>query len=209
MKDLVVLISGSGSNLQAIIDACQQQQINARVRAVISNKSCAFGLERARKAKIDNYSLSAKAYASRAAFDAGLMQLIDQYQPHLVILAGYMRILSPAFVTHYHGRLLNIHPSLLPRHPGLNTHQRALCQGDNEHGASVHFVTEELDAGPVILQGKVPILAEDTVESLATRVHQQEHLIYPQAIAWFVNGRLKLQHNAAWLDGQPLPPSGA
>lgn len=203
MKNLVVLISGNGSNLQAIIDACQQQRLPAVVRAVLSNKATAFGLERARKAGIATHALATGDF-SRQAFDQQLMQLIDDYQPHLVVLAGYMRILGAPFVRHYQGRLMNIHPSLLPRYPGLNTHQRALAQGDQQHGATVHFVTEQLDAGPIILQGKVVIMPDDDEASLSARVHSQEHIIYPQAIDWFVRGRLVMRDGAAWLDGRKL-----
>lgn len=157
MKRLVVLVSGNGSNLQAILDACEQGRIDARVAAVFSNKASAFGLERARQAGIDAYALSAADYESREAFDRQLIARIDDYAPDLVVLAGYMRILSPAFVARYHDRLLNIHPSLLPKYPGLHTHRQAIANGDSEHGTSVHFVTDQLDGGPVILQAKVQI----------------------------------------------------
>jgi len=157
MKNIVVLISGNGSNLQAIIDACKQKKINATIRAVFSNKADAFGLERAREAGIPAHVLTADLFASREAFDRELMQEIEAYAPDVVVLAGYMRILSPAFVEHFAGRLLNIHPSLLPKYPGLHTHRQALDNGDTEHGTSVHFVTDELDGGPVILQAKVPV----------------------------------------------------
>lgn len=157
MKNIVVLISGSGSNLQAIIDACGRKQINGTLRAVFSNKADAFGLERARLAGIPAHALAQSQFADREAFDRQLMHEIDAYAPDLVVLAGYMRILSPAFVSHYQGRLLNIHPSLLPKYPGLHTHRQVLENGDEEHGTSVHFVTDELDGGPVILQAKVPV----------------------------------------------------
>jgi phosphoribosylglycinamide formyltransferase-1 len=161
MKNIVVLISGNGSNLQAIIDACKQKQINGTLRAVFSNKADAFGLERAREAHIPAHALEASQFASREAFDRELVQEIDAYAPDVVVLAGYMRILSPAFVAHYSGRLLNIHPSLLPKYPGLHTHRQVLENGDEEHGTSVHFVTDELDGGPVILQAKVPVFDGD------------------------------------------------
>lgn len=208
MKKLVVLISGNGSNLQAIMDACQQNRIAATVCAVFSNNAAAFGLERARCAGIDAHSLAARDFTHRSAFDNQLITLIDHYKPHLVVLAGYMRILSASFVAHYRGRLLNIHPSLLPRYPGLDTHRRVLEQGDSEHGASVHFVTEQLDAGPVIVQGKIPVLAEDDETTLSARVHQQEHIIYPLAINWFIEGRLRMHNNVAWMDNQPLGADG-
>lgn len=208
MKRLVVLISGSGSNLQAILDACQQGRIKASVAAVFSNKASAFGLERARRAGVAAHVIAAADYESREAFDRQLMQEIDAYAPDLVVLAGYMRILSPAFVAHYHDRLLNIHPSLLPKYPGLHTHRQAMINGDSEHGASVHFVTEQLDGGPVILQARVPIFSDDSEEEVVARVQHQEHAIYPLVISWFVEGRLVMRDNAAWLDGNPLPPDG-
>ncbi|NCH32866.1 phosphoribosylglycinamide formyltransferase [Cronobacter sakazakii] len=208
MKRIVVLISGSGSNLQAIIDACAQKKINGVISAVFSNKADAFGLERAREADIPAHALSAADFASREAFDRELMQEIDAYAPDLVVLAGYMRILSPAFVAHYEGRLLNIHPSLLPKYPGLHTHRQALANGDDEHGTSVHFVTDELDGGPVILQARVPVFPGDSEEDVTARVQAQEHAIYPLVVSWFVEDRLAMREGRAWLDGQPLPPQG-
>ncbi|WP_318375545.1 phosphoribosylglycinamide formyltransferase [Enterobacter sp.] len=208
MKNIVVLISGNGSNLQAIIDACKQNKINATIRAVFSNKADAFGLERAREADIPAHALTADLFASREAFDRELMQEIDAYAPDLVVLAGYMRILSPAFVAHFAGRLINIHPSLLPKYPGLHTHRQALENGDTEHGTSVHFVTDELDGGPVILQAKVPVFEGDTEADITARVQTQEHAIYPLVVSWFTEGRLAMRDNRAWLDGVPLPPQG-
>ena len=193
MKNIVVLISGNGSNLQAIIDACKQKKINGTLRAVFSNKADAFGLERAREAGIAAHALSASQFASREAFDRELVQEIDAYAPDVVVLAGYMRILSPAFVAHYAGRLLNIHPSLLPKYPGLNTHRQVLENGDAEHGTSVHFVTDELDGGPVILQAKVPVFEGDSEEDVTARVQAQEHAIYPLVVSWFVDGRLAMR----------------
>ena len=206
--DVVVLISGSGSNLQALIDSITGDDHPARIRAVISNRADAFGLERARKAGIDTRVLDHKAYADREAFDAALIEAIDGYAPQLVVLAGFMRILTPGFVRHYQGRLLNIHPSLLPKYKGLHTHQRALEAGDSEHGCSVHFVTEELDGGPLVVQAVVPVESGDTPESLAQRVHRQEHHIYPLAMRWFAEGRLKLGKTGAQLDGKDLPATG-
>jgi len=200
---LVVLISGSGSNLQAIIDAAQGD-LPVEIRAVISNRADAYGLERARSAGIPARVLSHQEYTDRESYDEALMALIDSYQPQLVVLAGFMRILSVNFVRHYAGRLLNIHPSLLPRHRGLHTHQRAIEAGDKEHGATVHFVVPELDAGPLVLQAKVAVESDDTEERLAQRVLQQEHRIYPQAIRWFAEGRLRLIDGIAHLDGQPI-----
>ena len=208
MKNIVVLISGSGSNLQAIIDACEQKRIPGTIRAVFSNKADAFGLERARDAGIPQHALAASQFASREAFDRELMHEIDAYAPDVVVLAGYMRILSAEFVQHYQGKLLNIHPSLLPKYPGLNTHRQALDNGDTEHGTSVHFVTEELDGGPVILQAKVPVFAGDDEAEITSRVQAQEHAIYPLVVSWFLNGRLKMQDNHAWLDDIKLPPEG-
>lgn len=209
MKRIVVLISGSGSNLQAIIDACQLGRLKAEIVAVLSNKAEAYGLQRAEQAGITTASLAIGDYADREAFDQALQQQIESYQPDLVVLAGYMRILSAPFVMHYRGRLLNIHPSLLPKYPGLHTHRRAIENGDSQHGASVHFVTEQLDGGPVILQATIPVLPKDTEQDLATRLLSEEHLIYPQVIQWWVEGRLALKDDQAWLDGQPLGPSGA
>lgn len=208
MKNIVVLISGSGSNLQALIDASEQKRIPGTIRAVFSNKADAFGLERAREAGIPQHALAASQFASREAFDRELMHEIDAYAPDVVVLAGYMRILSAEFVQHYQGKLLNIHPSLLPKYPGLNTHRQALDNGDTEHGTSVHFVTEELDGGPVILQAKVPVFDGDDEEEITSRVQAQEHAIYPLVVGWFLSGRLKMQDNHAWLDDVKLPPEG-
>ncbi|MDH1340683.1 phosphoribosylglycinamide formyltransferase [Ectopseudomonas oleovorans] len=206
--NVVVLISGSGSNLQALIDSIAHDGNPARIAAVICNRAGAYGLERAKQAGIATSLLDHKQFDGREAFDAALIQAIDAHQPDLVVLAGFMRILTPGFVQHYAGRLLNIHPSLLPKHKGLHTHQRALEAGDREHGCSVHFVTEELDGGPMVVQAVLPVMADDTAESLASRVHQQEHLIYPLAVRWFAEGRLRLGAQGAMLDDQPLPASG-
>ncbi|NIY49026.1 phosphoribosylglycinamide formyltransferase [Cedecea colo] len=208
MKHIVVLVSGNGSNLQAIIDACKQKKINGTLAAVFSNKADAFGLERARTAGIPAHALTASQFADRVAFDRELMQEIDAYAPDLVVLAGYMRILSPAFVAHYSGRLINIHPSLLPKYPGLHTHRQVLDNGDEDHGTSVHFVTDELDGGPVILQAKIPVFANDDEDDITARVQHQEHAIYPLVVSWFMEGRLEMRNNAAWLDGKELPPQG-
>ena len=201
---IVVLISGSGSNLQAIIEQAASGELPVEIRAVISNRPAAAGLERARRAGIPAEALDHKDFSSRETFDQALMARIDAYQPQLVVLAGFMRLLSDAFVAHYAGRMLNIHPSLLPEFKGLDTHRRAIAAGHREHGASVHFVTAELDGGPVILQARVPVHAEDTAESLAARVLAQEHRIYPEAIRWFAQGRLRVTGNTATLDGKPL-----
>ena len=208
MKKLVVLISGNGSNLQSILDACANGRINGSVAAVFSNKASAYGLTRAQQAKVPGRALNAADFADRAAFDRQLMQEIDAYAPDLVVLAGYMRILSSAFVAHYHDRLINIHPSLLPKYPGLHTHRQALENGDAEHGTSVHFVTDELDGGPVILQARVPVFADDDEAAITARVQHQEHAIYPLVVSWFMDGRLQMREGQAWLDGNPLPPQG-
>lgn len=208
MKRIVVLVSGEGSNLQALIDACQQGRINAQISAVFSNKSAAYGLERARLADIPAQALDVKAYEDRAAFDMALADAIEAYQPDLVVLAGYMRILTADFVQHFAGRMINIHPSLLPKYPGLHTHRQAIDNQDDEHGTSVHFVTEQLDGGPVILQAKVPVFSDDSEDDLVARVQTQEHNIYPLVVSWFVEGRLSLQNDQVLLDDNPLPEQG-
>ena len=206
--DVVVLLSGSGSNLQALIDSSLAEGSPVRIRAVVSNRADAYGLQRAEAAGIDTAVLDHSGYDGREAFDAALMQVIDGFGADLVVLAGFMRILSAGFVRHYQGRLLNIHPSLLPLYKGLHTHRRALEAGDAEHGCSVHFVTEELDGGPLVVQAVVPVAPDDTAQSLAQRVHGQEHQIYPLAVRWFAEGRLRLGAHGALLDGQPLAASG-
>ncbi|TLM73933.1 phosphoribosylglycinamide formyltransferase [Microbulbifer harenosus] len=204
----VILISGSGSNLQAFLDAAADDACGYTVEAVISNKADAYGLTRAKNAGVDTEVLSHRDFTDRESFDEAMVEVIDAYRPDLVILAGFMRILTPGFVRHYSGRLLNIHPSLLPKYQGLHTHQRALEAGDREHGATVHFVTEELDGGPPILQAAVPIESGDTAETLAQRVLVQEHRIYPLAASWFAQGRLRMVDDRVELDGELLPRSG-
>ncbi|GKW41623.1 phosphoribosylglycinamide formyltransferase [Pectobacterium parvum] len=208
MKNIVVLISGNGSNLQALIDACKNRRLKGKIVAVFSNNAEAYGLERAQNANIPTCVLNPEDFADRAAFDAALANEIEQYEPALMILAGYMRILSPEFVAQFAGKMLNIHPSLLPKYPGLHTHRKALENGDREHGTSVHFVTDELDGGPLILQAKVPVFSDDTEESLSERVKTHEHTIYPMVINWFLNGRLVMRDNEAWLDSIRIPPQG-
>jgi phosphoribosylglycinamide formyltransferase-1 len=208
MKSIVVLISGSGSNLQAILDACAAGFIAGRVSAVISNKAGVYGLERAADAGVKALVLDHKAYADRASYDQALITAIDAEKADLVVLAGFMRILTPEFVSHYQGRLLNIHPSLLPKYQGLNTHQRAIDAGDTEHGCSVHFVTAELDGGPVVLQAKVPVFEDDDAAAVAARVHEQEHRIYPLVVRWFCQDRLQHLADKALLDGQILSAHG-
>jgi phosphoribosylglycinamide formyltransferase-1 len=189
---VVVLISGSGSNLQALIDGARSGYLPIDLRAVVSNEPGAFGLERAAAAGIRTRVLNHRDFPSRDLYDSALAKLVDGFAPGLVVLAGFMRILTPAFVARYRGRLFNIHPSLLPDYRGLHTHRRALEAGDEVHGASVHFVTEELDGGPLVLQARVPVLPDDDPESLAARVLQQEHKIYPLVVRWFAQGRLSL-----------------
>jgi len=205
---IVVLISGSGTNLQAIIDACKIEDYPGEVVGVISNIPTAYGLTRAKDANIETSTLSHKDFDSREDYDQSLVKVIDQYQPDVIVLAGFMRILTPAFVQHFQGKLLNIHPSLLPKYQGLNTHQRAIDAGDREHGVSVHYVTEELDGGPVILQAKVPIFDGDTAEDLASRVHEQEHRIYPLVVKWCCLKRVVMKDDNALIDGDIIPTSG-
>nr|WP_320134818.1 phosphoribosylglycinamide formyltransferase [uncultured Amphritea sp.] len=208
-KSIVVLISGSGSNLQAIIDAIASGQIAGRIAAVLSNKAEAFGLERAKTAGIPQIVINHKDYDSREDFDLAMIEAIDTYTPDLIVLAGFMRILTAEFVRHYQGRMLNIHPSLLPKYKGLHTHQRALDAGDAQHGCTVHFVTEELDGGPLAIQAPLNIHATDNADSLQLRVHRAEHDIYPLAVEWFCADRLSLSvSGAVQLDGTTLPPEG-
>ena len=194
LKKLVVLISGRGSNMEALLAAKAAGWLAAEFTAVISNRADARGLATARASGIAVHAVAHRDYPSREAFDMALIEVIDSCQPDLVVLAGFMRILMPAFVRHYDGRLLNIHPSLLPAFPGLDTHQRALAAGCKIHGATVHFVTPELDHGPIVIQAAVPVLATDDAASLAARVLAQEHVIYPRAVRWFVEGRLTVQN---------------
>ena len=195
-RSFVVLISGSGTNLQAIIDAVNDGRIDAVISAVISNRADAKGLQRARQAQIETVVVDQKEHEDRAAYDRALVSIIDTFAPDLVVLAG--------FISHYEHRILNIHPSLLPEFKGLHTHRRALQAAKQVHGASVHFVSNELDSGPIVIQAEVPVLENDTEESLAQRVLQQEHVIYPVAIALFVDGRLETNGNDVLLDGKAL-----
>lgn len=206
-KSIVVLISGSGSNLQAIIDASVSSS-NYRVTGVVSNRADAYGLVRATDASIPTALVEHRQFASRELFDCALMEQIDSWQPDLVVLAGFMRILTDAFVDHYNGRLINIHPSLLPKFKGLHTHARALEANELEHGCTVHFVCPELDAGAPIVQAATRIQASDDVATLQQRVHRLEHQIYPLAVEWFASERLVHKDGLAVLDGEPLPPGG-
>ena len=201
---LVVLISGRGSNLQAILDQAVSGELPVEVAAVISNRPGVHGLERARQAGVPALELDHKNFADRPEFEAALIETIDRRQPDLVVLAGFMRVLTAGFTEHYRGRLLNIHPSLLPKFRGLHTHERAIAAGETEHGASIHFVTAELDGGPVIVQARVPVLPGDDSDALAARVLEQEHRLYPLAIRWFAEQRLRLEGEQVWFDGQPL-----
>ncbi|MDX2504537.1 MAG: phosphoribosylglycinamide formyltransferase [Gammaproteobacteria bacterium] len=201
---IVVLVSGDGSNLQAIIDHVADRTLNARICAVISNKADAYGLQRARKANISTEIIDHRHYDSRESFDAELIRSIEKYHPELIVLAGFMRILTDDFVNHFSGKMINIHPSLLPKHRGLHTHKRVLEAGDREHGLSIHYVSTELDGGPIILQKSVPVLEDDTEESLAQRVLVQEHLAYPKVIQWFAEKRLQIVNNQVMIDNKPI-----
>ena len=207
-QKLVLLISGRGSNMEAFIEATQQGQLAADIALVISNRPDAVGLETARAAGIATRCINHRDYDSREAFDADLADAVGEANPDLIILAGFMRILTPVFVQPFQGKLLNIHPSLLPKYPGLNTHQRAIDAGDTVAGATVHYVTSELDGGPPVLQAQVAISADDTADSLAAKILPLEHQIYPAAARWHLEGRLRLEGGRAELDGQPLPASG-
>lgn len=201
---IVILISGNGSNLQAIIDQIEDNDLPIQIAAVISNKADAYGLQRADIAGIATRVIDNKAYESRDAFDAAVQQTIDKYAPDLVVLAGFMRILTDDFVNHYLGKMINIHPSLLPEYRGLNTHQRAIDDKKKHHGASVHYVTPELDDGPIILQSAVSIDENDDATSLAQKVHREEHRIYPLAIRWIAERRLQWKQGEIYLDGEKL-----
>jgi phosphoribosylglycinamide formyltransferase-1 len=202
MKNIVILISGRGSNMEALVAARDAGTLPVNIAAVISNRPAAQGLETAEKAGITAHYIDHKAFAERNAFDAALAECIDGFAPDLVVLAGFMRILSDGFVRHYAGRLMNIHPSLLPAFPGLHTHRRALEEGVRIHGCTVHFVTPALDHGPVIIQAAVPVLDSDDEATLAARVLRQEHRIYAQAVRWFAEGRLRLDDGRVRLAGE-------
>lgn len=205
---VIVLISGSGSNLQALIDGVATGDLPIDIVAVISNRPDVFGLTRAAQANIPTAVLDHKGFSSREVFDQELMRTIDTFNPDLIVLAGFMRILTPEFTQHYLGRMLNIHPSLLPKFQGLHTHQRAIDARESQHGVTVHFVTAELDGGPAIVQAVVPVLTSDNADILAKRVQRQEHLIYPLAVKWFAQGDLKMVDGKAELKGELLPACG-
>lgn len=201
---IVVLISGRGSNMLAIAQRAREGRLPVEIRAVISDQAEAPGVASARSLGIETRVLAAKGFSDRAAYDRELTALVASFAPALVVLAGFMRILGPQFIDTFADRILNIHPSLLPKYRGLHTHRRVLEARDCEHGVSVHFVTQELDAGPVVIQACVPVHADDSEASLSARVQRQEHRIYPQAIEWFARGRLKLEDGRAYLDGQAM-----
>ncbi len=201
---VVILISGTGSNMRRLAELAAAGELPIEIKAVISDRADARGLITATEMGIATATLNPKSFTERAAFDLALAELVESFKPQLVVLAGFMRILGSNFIPRFADRMLNIHPSLLPRHRGLHTHQRAIEAGDAEHGASVHFVTAELDGGPVILQARVPVLASDTPDTLAQRVLQQEHRLYPQAVQLFATGRLTARDGCVWLDGQEL-----
>ncbi|MGI9234514.1 MAG: phosphoribosylglycinamide formyltransferase [Woeseiaceae bacterium] len=196
-----ILISGTGSNLQAFIDAVQGGDLNLELSVVVSNNSDAFGLVRARDAGIPTACIEHTLFPDRETFDRTVAARLDEWQPELLVLAGFMRILSAGFVKHYAGKILNIHPALLPAYPGLNTHQRVLDAGEKWHGSTVHFVTEELDSGPRILQGRLPVIAGESSGELASRVQAIEHQIYPEAAGWFGDGRVEFRQGRTWIDG--------
>ena len=205
---IVVLISGSGSNLQSLIDACINNKIKAQITAVISNKPNVKGVERATAANIPALIIDHRDFSSRQEFDLHLLEAIKSFEPDLVVLAGFMRILTPDFVNQFEGKLLNIHPSLLPAYQGLDTHQRAIAAGDSKAGATVHFVTPELDGGPPILQAEVAIMPADSAQDLAERVLKMEHEIYPTVVQWFCDGRLTAENGNAFLDGAIIGSNG-
>lgn len=208
---IVVLFSGGGTNLEAIIAAASRGELPVEVAAAVTNRPDAGGIARAEAAGVPVEVVDHRRFPDRATFDAALRERIDAHRPQLVVLAGFMRVLTDAFVDHYHGRMLNVHPSLLPRHTGLDTHRRALDAGDREHGSSVHFVTRELDGGPVVVQARIPVQPDDTPESLEARVRPWEYIILPRAIRLFAEGRLRLDGETPTLDGrplaEPLPPN--
>lgn len=206
---ILVVISGSGTNLQAIIDGCIKGKISGHICAVISNVPGVFGLQRAQNAGIETLTLDHKEYASREEYDEALATEIDQYAPDLIVLAGFMRILTEGFVNRYRGKLINIHPSLLPKYQGLHTHQRVLKAKDAEHGATVHFVSAELDGGPAIIQGAIPVTPLDDEASLAERVQiEVEHQIYPLAVQWCLEKKAVLTEQGTELNGELLPATG-
>ena len=208
MKKIAVLISGQGTNLQTIIDACHSGDIPAQIACVVSNKADAYGLLRAKQAQIPQAVFLRKNFANNLEMDDAIGDYLQSLAVDLIVLAGYMKILTPKFTQRFAGKILNIHPSLLPKYAGLNTYQRAIAAGDNEHGTTVHFVNEDVDGGAIVLQAKVPIFPEDSIEEVEARTREQEYRIYPIVIKWFIEERLRLKDNLAYLDGKPLLKSG-
>ncbi|KMK52442.1 phosphoribosylglycinamide formyltransferase [[Actinobacillus] muris] len=208
MKNIVVMISGSGTNLQKIIEAQQAGNINGRICAVISNKADAYGLVRAEQAGIPTFVFERKAFDSNQAMDRAIAEQLTRIDADLIVLAGYMKILTAEFTRRFAGKIINIHPSLLPKYAGLHTHERAMAAGDREHGMSIHFVNEEVDGGAIILQAKVPIYPDDALDEVIQRVYEQEHRCYPLVVQWFCADRLHLENGKAYLDNQPLGPQG-
>ena len=208
MKKIAVLISGQGSNLQTLIDACQTGQIPAKISCVISNKAEAYGLIRAKSAGIFSRVFLRADFANNLEMDNAIGDELEKQGVDLIVLAGYMKILTPEFTSRFAGKILNIHPSLLPKYPGLHTYQRALEAGDTEHGTTVHFVNEEVDGGAIVLQAKVPIFPQDNIEDIEARTREQVYRIYPMVVKWFVEDRLILKNGIAYLDGNPLPAQG-
>lgn len=201
---IAILISGSGTNLQAFINRIQGGELAADIAIVFSNRPDAYGLKRATEAGIPVACVEHGRYAEREHFDRAMAERLDAARPDLIVLAGFMRILSPWFLHHYEGRVLNIHPALLPLYPGLDTHQRVLDASDSRHGSTVHFVTEELDGGPRVLAGRIRVRPNETATELMQRVQAVEHRIYPEAAQWFVEGRLQFKDGSPWLDGKRL-----
>jgi phosphoribosylglycinamide formyltransferase-1 len=208
MYSLAILISGNGSNLQAIIDAINEDKLPAKISLVLSDKTEAFGLERAKKAAIPTAALNPKQYSTRDEFDKALATILDDYQPDLIVLAGFMRILNKSFVQHFRGRIINIHPALLPAYKGLNTHERVLAAGEKEHGITIHFVTEALDNGPIIAQSKLLIKPDDTAESLKKSVQTLERQLYPEVIRWFAEKKITQENDDIYVEGKKLPSCG-
>lgn len=208
MKKIAVLISGQGTNLQTIIDACHSGDIPAKIACVVSNKADAYGLVRAKQAQIPQAVFLRKNFSNNLEMDDAIGDYLQSLAVDLIVLAGYMKILTPKFIQRFAGKILNIHPSLLPKYAGLNTYQRAVEAGDNEHGTTVHFVNEEVDGGAIVLQAKVPIFPEDSIEEVEARTREQEYQIYPLVIKWFTEGRLELRNKMAYLDGKLLPKQG-
>lgn len=204
LPKILILASGTGTNFQALLDASRERDFPGQLVALGCNQPKAFVLQRAAQANIETFTVNHKEFGSREEFDAALMAHVLRHNPDLIVLAGFMRILTADFVRAFRGKLINVHPSLLPRYTGLDTHQRALDAGDSTHGVSIHFVTEELDGGPVIAQAEVPVALDDTAESLAEKVQKKEHLLYPIVVRWLCEGRIRLGRDQVLFDGQGM-----